>query len=426
MAGGEASCRWPSPMRALLVLVALWMCGVHADPFSARIKGFGTDALLPDDDLQRNFESTPAYDMNLDLRLMFHQSLGTWKLIVDNDTSYVVGDSFAFNNAPQSTLDQLPSDDSRRLLDLTWTLDEGSNHMLVHRFDRLAVSWSDARWHITVGRQAVSWGSGIVFQPMDLFNPFAPTTVDRDYKTGDDLVQVEQLFTNGSDLQLLGVFRRNQDGQVDSDVNSLGLKWHLFVRDYELEFMAGKHYQDRVYGFSLHMPVGGALSRTDWVATKLDQGDWKLSGIVNIDYSFAWLARSWYLFAEYYRNGFGVAKNPVDIQRLSKPLSDRLVRGEVFNLMRNYTAVGVQVQWHPLWSQSLTVLTNLNDHSNLLQTQFRYEPGDHQRLELGLIASLGGAGDEFGGIFVTPTQPSANRLTTGGGTRLYVRYAYYW
>ena len=60
-------------------------------------------------------------------------------------------------------------------------------------------------WAVTVGRQAVSWGSGIVFQPLDPFNPFAPTAVDRDYKAGDDLVLIERLFDNGHDAQLLRV-----------------------------------------------------------------------------------------------------------------------------------------------------------------------------------------------------------------------------
>ncbi len=398
----------------------------HADPFSARLKGFATDTLLPEHDLQRNLDGSPAYDMNLDLRLMFHHQSGAWKYIVDHDTSYVVGDSFSFANAPQSTLDQAPSDDDRRLLDLTWTLDDGDRYSLLHRFDRLALSWHNANWNITLGRQAVSWGSGIVFQPMDLFNPFAPTTVDRDYKAGDDLILVERLFDSGSDLQLLGVFRRDEEGDTNGDVNSIGLKWHLYSGGSELEFMAGRHYDDGVFGFSLRYPIGGALMRTDWVATDLSGGDWKLSGIVNLDYSFAWFERSWYVFGEYYRNGFGIDGNRIEILSLPDALIDRLSRGEVFNLMRHYTAVGAQVQWHPLWSQSLSLLSNLDDHSNLLQSQLRYEPGDNQRLEVGLIATLGDAGDEFGGVFVTAAVPGLKQLTSGGGTRFYLRYAYYW
>ena len=40
----------------------------------------------------------------------------------------------------------------------------------------------------------MSWGNGLVFQPMDLFNPFTPTAVDRDYKPGNDLLLVEMRY----------------------------------------------------------------------------------------------------------------------------------------------------------------------------------------------------------------------------------------
>ena len=79
----------------------------------------------------------------------------------------------------------------------------------------------------------------------------------------------------------------------------------------------------------------------------------------------------------------------------------------------------VQIQWHPLVSQSTTLITNLWDASSLLQLNIVYEPGDHQRFQLGVIEPLGASGDEFGGLRVLPG------FTSGGGTRLYVRYLYF-
>ncbi len=34
------------------------------------------------------------------------------------------------------------------------------------------------------------------------------------------------------------------------------------------------------------LPLGGAMLRSDIVATQLDEGDIEISGIVNLDYSF--------------------------------------------------------------------------------------------------------------------------------------------
>ena len=94
-------------------------------------------------------------------------------------------------------------------MDLTWTLEDGPRHENIQRFDRLARRIPRRTLGRDVGRDAISWGSGIVFQPLDIFAPFAPTTVDRDYKPGEDLVKVDGVTEHGSDWQLLGVFRRN-------------------------------------------------------------------------------------------------------------------------------------------------------------------------------------------------------------------------
>ncbi len=168
------------------------------------------------------------------------------------------------------------------------------------------------------------------------------------------------------------------------------------------------------------LPLGGAMLRSDIVATQLDEGDIEISGIVNLDYSFVVGDDLVYVFAEYYRNGFGVSKLPTSIAMLPRPLQSRLVRGEVFNMMRDYGALGIAVPWHPLVNQSLTFLLNLHDSSSLVQTSVSYEPGDHQRLQLGFVKPLGRAGDEFGGVSLLGTD-----LISGGGARVFFRWLYY-
>jgi hypothetical protein len=187
-----------------------------------------------------------------------------------------------------------------------------------------------------------------------------------------------------------------------------------------MELITAKHYADRVLAVSGRLPLGGAMLRSDIVATELKDGDIEISGIVNLDYSFAVGDDLVYVFAEYYRNGFGVSRLPGSLVMLPRPLQSRLARGEVFNVMRDYAAVGVAVPWHPLVNQSLTLLLNLHDSSSLVQTSASYEPGDHQRLQLGLVKPLGRAGDEFGGLPVLGSD-----LTLGGGASVFFRWLYY-
>ncbi|HEY6599632.1 MAG TPA: hypothetical protein VIZ30_09975 [Pseudomonadales bacterium] len=407
----------------LLCAGAIHAASALAWELDARAKLFGNAQLLPEDDLQRVLDETPAYEGSADLRLMFREAVGGWHLLADLTTLNEAGDQFAFVTLPQETLDQTPRDDRLRFMNLTWTLQEGARHELIQRFDRLALEYRAERWGVTVGRQAISWGGGIVFQPLDLFAPFAPTTVDRDYKPGEDLVKIDGVTEDGSDWQAIGVFRRNVVGERETSVDSFGAKWRGAVGATEFEVLGGRHYRDNVFGMSLKRAVGGALVRTDWLLTDLDEGGVKVSGIVNVDYSFMWLAHNWYAFGEYFHSGFGTNRHPVALNGLPVALRDRLLRGELFTLMQDYTALGARLEWHPLVSQSVTLLTNLHDGSSLVQTQLSFEPSDAQHLDFGYVRNFGDDGDEYGEI---PLPPPAAPLTTGGGAQWYLRWAYFW
>jgi hypothetical protein len=411
-------------LRAMLLCIgALQAVSAQGWDLDARARVFGNAELLTDDDLQRAVDGTPVYEASADLRLMFKDAYDDWHLNAALTTLYEVGDRFAFISNPQDTLDQTPRNDRLRYMDLTWTLEDGPRHENIQRFDRLALEYRAEHWGVTIGRDAISWGGGIVFQPLDIFAPFAPTTVDRDYKPGEDLVKIDGVTEGQSDWQLLGVFRRDIHGERTTSVDSFGGKWHSLLGDYEVELVAAKHYRDHVAGVSIKHSVFGALMRTDWLVTDLEDGGTKVSGIVNLDYSFTSFERNWYVFGEYFHSGFGSNTQPVDLTKLPNALGVRLLRGEVFTLMQDYSALGARLEWHPLLTQTLTLITNLHDGSNLVQTQFAYEPSDSQHVDAGYVRNLGGTGDEYGAI---PLPPPATGLTTGGGSQWYVRWTYYW
>ena len=408
------------------VFVSVWLMGslmvagtANALEADFRLKWFSNLSALPEHDVQRPFIGTPSVDSTGDLRLMFTQDVGPVRILVDHSTIIQTGDAVFLQRGPDSAVDQTVISDEHRWLDLTWKFDDGPHHQSVHRFDRLALQLQTGDWGVTVGRQAVSWGSGFVFQPLDPFNPFSPTVVDRDYKTGNDLVLIDRLLDNGHDLQFLHVLRRDDNQHVTNEVSSTAFKWHGYAGNLEFELIGAEHYGETFVGTSLRIPVGQAMLRSDIVGIDAAD-DWYVSGVVNLDYSFVWKEFNGYVFAEYFYNDFGVDELPANPLLLPVELTDRLQRGEVFNLMRDYLAVGVNITWHPLLSQSLTVITNLHDASSLFQTSLSYSPSDSQSLQIGWVEPLGRAGDEFGGVPV-----AGDALTTGGGSRFFLRWVYY-
>ena len=411
--------------RGVLALLALAIVAwpAHAEPaadvFQVRGKWFTTALSLPDGDALRHARGDAALvDHNVDLRLMWQRDRGRLRGIVHHSTTAIGGDSTRLGAGSGFVFEQLPGADGNRLFDLSWQVAESGGGRLLHRLDRLAVAYRTPGWGVTVGRQAMSWGAGLVFQPMDLLSPFAPTSVDQDYKPGDDLVLIERLFESGADLQVLAVGRRS-GGSADWTASSVAAKFHGIAGDVEFELMAARHRDERVLGFGWRVPLGGALTRADIVWTATLGGGSIVSGVLNADYSLAAFGTTVYLFAEYHRNGFGVRNLPDVGEPLPGPLRERLAGGEVFLRMRDYLAFGVSFRWHFLVQQSVSMIANLGDRSRLLQAAVTYEASDAARLQAGFAKPFGHRGDEFGRTTV------AEGRTAGGGSQAFLRVVRY-
>ena len=386
--------------------------------FQARLKWFTAGTALPKNDAARRALGDAApFRHNADLRLMWRRDLGGLRLTAEHAVTALRDRALGFGGISALTLEQTPAADAGRLLDLAWTVDEGSNARLSHRFDRLAIEYRASRWAVTAGRQAVSWGAGLVFQPMDLLSPFAPTTVDVDYKPGDDLVLVERLFESGADLQLLAVGRRAPGGAV-RDASSVAAKYRGSVGANEFELMIARHRAENVFAVGLRAPIGGALLRSDIVLAE-GEGGTAVSAVLNADYTVAVAGTALHLFGEYFHNGHGVRRLPERAADLPAPLVARLGRGEVFNLMRDYMALGASFRWHYLVSQSVSLIANLRDGSRVVQASLAYDASEAARLQAGFAVPFGKAGEEFGGLEV------GEGLTAGGGSQAFLRAVYY-
>ncbi|WP_373500573.1 hypothetical protein, partial [Desulfococcus sp.] len=139
--------------------------------------------------------------------------------------------------------------DDRRLMDLTHGIADGADGALCHRLDRLFLIVDRPWGNLRLGRQAVTWGNGMLFNPMDIFNPFAPTDVVRDYKVGDDMALALLPAGENGDLQWIGVPRRNpENGAVEWDESAVGAKLRLPSGTTEWTLMLAENHDNTVVG----------------------------------------------------------------------------------------------------------------------------------------------------------------------------------
>jgi hypothetical protein len=299
---------------------------------------------------------------------------------------------------------RIPEDD-RRLVDLTSVITENDDLVLYHRIDRLALTLKPEWGVVRVGRQAVTWGNGLIFNPMDLFNPFSPTDIERDYKIGDDMVSVQAPLGGTGNLQFLYVPRRNPDTHhLSWESSSLAAKYHFAVAGTEFDLMAARHYSDYVFGVGSVGYLGDAAWRIDLTWTVLDSGgpssDY-LSLVANMDYSWTWFEKNFYGLVEFFYSGIG--EDDYRAALLNPDILERLDRGELYTLGRTYLAASVTMEVHPLVNVILSAITNLHDPSGVLQPRVTYDLTQNTRLTAGGSLFWGSPGSEFGGVKIPGT-----------------------
>lgn len=390
----------------LSVCVAALLCSATgiAEDVSVEVGGHGklniASRWYPENSLFRDFEGVRSTALQGDLRLTLDLRRYGWSF----DADYVLlgqkrtsGDT-ASMGLPNTVADR--PDDRHRLFDLTSVVNESADSLLLHRLDRFSVGWTGERTVIKLGRQALTWGNGIFYTPMDLVNPFDPSTVDTEYKAGDDMLYLQVLRTNGDDMQAAAVVRRSPfGGNVDSDQSTTALKYHGFARAFEYDLLVAESYDDAVIGFGISRPLGSAAWSVDTVLT--DTGDNTfLELVTNLSYSWVAADRNMTGIVEYYFNGAGLHGSPYGPVALaaSPVLLSRLRRGQSFALGRHYLAANVLVEVTPLWNLSATLLTNLGDPSALAQFTSTTSVSDNLVALVTVSVPTGAGGSEFGGI----------------------------
>jgi len=291
-------------------------------------------------------------------------------------------------------------DDDRRLLQLTDTIRDEGRVVAVHRLDRFAVGFTRGNVVVRVGRQALSWGNGLIFSPLDIVNPFDPVAVDTEYKAGDDMLYAQFLRQDGDDIELAHVFRREPTtGEPSATAATTAVKYHGIREQAEFDLLAAKHYDETTLGIGGNRSIGGAVLRGDIVWADTNEGG-KVQLVTSLSYSWVLAGKNMNGVLEYYHNGFGQPSGAYDFARLATnaALLERLQRGELFTLGRNYLAGSVMIELTPLWHLTPNLFANLDDSSALLQVVSQRSLSDNAELLAALNLPLGPDGSEFGGI----------------------------
>jgi hypothetical protein len=351
---------------------------------------------------------------------------GRWSVDVDYQLIALYGDRVEFSRELPEELQllypHLPTDRTR-LFDLTWVHHDSGRTAVLSRLDRLSVGYTTDKVVLKFGRQAISWGNGLVYNAMDIFNPFDPAAVDKEYKTGDDMVYGQFLRDNGDDIQGVAVLRRDvETGDVEADASSLAFKYHGMFGSGEYDALVSRHFGETLVGAGGNRSLGGAVWQGDLVVALTDE-EAVPSLVTNLTYSWVWGGKNFSGGAEYFYNGFGQADGCYSLECLAEnqELLSRIGRGELFTLGRHYVALNAMIEVHPLFKVTPILFTNVGDPSALFQALLQYDPLESLVLVGSVNVPMGDDGTEFGGL-----STDVPGLYLSSGPNLIVQLGWYW
>lgn len=266
--------------------------------------------------------------------------------------------------------------------------------------DRMWLDYSAGNWEVTLGRQRIAWGTALVWNVIDLFNPQSILDFDYEEKPGADALRV-QYYTGPVSRVEVSV----KPGKSKRGTTVAGL-WLLNAREYDFYLIGGIRNNRWVVGGAWAGQISDAGFRGEFLFSQApDKGAPErypdlspygtsffrydkpvFSGVLSADYTFP---NSLYLHSELLFNSNGKIRNAGIFYR--EALQVGMLSPARWSLFQE---VGYDIT--PLLRGSVFGIFNPDDHSAVVLPYFTYSVITNLDLMvLGFVTS-GKSGSEYG------------------------------
>lgn len=343
----------------LFLLLLLPLASVQATELTGRFSMLGLTAQAEQGDIgfiNEDNDTLTADQQSLRLMLDNIQANGEWTLHLKTSRRH---QNTLANTEPHAS-------DLFRYSDLSsdWLNDNGINGStkIGYEVDRLSYQHRFDKTTVGFGRQAIDWGSGRFWQPLNVFGAFAPTDLDTDFKPGIDAAVINWYPSDFSSLTAVYAFAPNGNATID---NSAAIYYRRQLREQvEMSLLAAQVIDNTAIGLSLEGELQGMGWRIEGAHNNLEQtNENTLFWIAGLDYQFE---NGLLLAAEWYNHNGGVnSENTMTIPTVNQQLEYGLQQYQGTKVF----GISASKEITPLVQGTYTMLLGmLNDVDNQLST----------------------------------------------------------
>ena len=269
--------------------------------------------------------------------------------------------------------------------------------------DRLYLNWRRQDWEVILGRQRIAWGTCLVWNPTDLFNPFDILDFDYEERPGTDALQV-QYFTGPLSQLNLSVTPGRTRYEVIYAGRYVANRWNYdfaLIAGWQRNSLrlatnwAGQLFDGGFRGEILYTDPNmeyrtlntEATSIADlYIDREVKDPFWTIA--LSYDYIFS---NSFYIHTEYLYNGLETTG------KAGSRRFDIIFTGEL-TPARQSIFQEFAYQLTPLLRGDFFIIFNLNDKSWIAAPSLIYSVATNWELYLLVFPSGGEAGTEYGGF----------------------------
>jgi len=276
-------------------------------------------------------------------------------------------------------------------LDMEQTISTGTLNGWGHGAYRAWVGLEDERGVLRAGRQRIAWGTGKIWNPTDVLNPYQPTSIERDERRGVDALYGRLGVGSLGQLELAWA---GEDRWVD---HALLARGRTNLHDWDVSLLGGK-----VSGSTASLVMGGDFAGTllegtlhgEWAYFRPERRTpyWKAG--LGYDYTvpsetrWRWLKDAAFV-VEYYHAGNG--------QTDRKRYDFTAVRaGKEVSVARNYFGASASQDLHPLVKIELYSVVNVDDSSTFFTPSLTWNALNDLYLSAAAQRFGGGRSTEYG------------------------------
>jgi len=286
--------------------------------------------------------------------------------------------------------------------DLDWSYFSKQDLLASGEIDRLYLDWSRGNFQITAGRQRIAWGSALVWNISDFFNPFNILDFDYEEKPGSDAIRFQYYTGPMSQFDIAFAPSKNKHKQM------LALRYLVNLYKFDFNLMAAWQGEKERFGFNWAGELFTAGFRGEVVYTNPDLGFFPISFkppersyvppfkeidspywnmVLSLDYTFV---NSFYIHSEYLYNELGVTQN-------SALRSFEILQTGELSPSRHSLFQELAYDLTPLLRVNYFILFNPSDHSQISVPSLQYSLSDNWGLYALAFLSSGKTNSEFGG-----------------------------